>query len=278
MAAANDRETLLRLYESATSLRRRQGIFERSCRRSDSFVDWGVDLLRLTGRERVLDIGCGWGRFLLPVARRLSAGGFCIGVDLSAGMLRPAVEQLRKESLPAGRAVADVEDLPTLDGAFDIVMANHMLYHAQDIDGALTELRRVMRPAASLMATTNSDAVRPAVLVLHQRLLAEFGLTDGVEEQSPFSMESGLGPLQRHFAVVDRHYYRDRQRFENAEALLELYRSTGRYRLLSEREDLDKNARASLLTRARLIAEAMAEGDGSIRSPVLMGAFLARKA
>ena len=46
-------------------------------------------------------------------------------------------------------------------------------------------------------------------------------------------------------------------------------RSTGRYRLLRERGDVDE--------RARRIAEGMAGKDGAIHSPVLMGAFIARR-
>ena len=52
---------------------------------------------------------------------------------------------------------ADVQDLPYPDKSFDAVIANYMLYHAPDLDKAVRELRRVLRPGGALLAMTNGE-------------------------------------------------------------------------------------------------------------------------
>jgi SAM-dependent methyltransferase len=50
---------------------------------------------------------------------------------------------------------ADVTALPVRDGAFDVVLAAHMLYHVPDREAAVRELRRVLAPCGRCIAVTN---------------------------------------------------------------------------------------------------------------------------
>ena len=88
--------------------------------------------------------GCGNGLYL----RALAGGpGRAAGCDLSMGMLRAA-------GLPA-LVNADVAALPFRDGAFDAVLAVHMLYHVPDRQATVRELRRVLAPGGVCIAVTN---------------------------------------------------------------------------------------------------------------------------
>lgn len=82
------------------------------------------------------------------------------GSDLSAGMLRAAGH-------PAV-ACADVTALPLRDGAFDVVLAAHMLFHVPDRQAAVLELRRVLTPGGACIAVTSG-----ASHLLSLRALAE---------------------------------------------------------------------------------------------------------
>ena len=88
---------------------------------------------------RVLDLGCGKGRF----ARRLAEDGAAVvGLDLSAAMLA--------EGEGLDRVRASARRLPFADGAFDAVVAVEVFEHLAALDDVLREARRVLRPGGVL--------------------------------------------------------------------------------------------------------------------------------
>ena len=90
--------------------------------------------------------------------------------------------------------VGDVQALPFPDDSFDCAAANWMLYHVPDVDRAVAELSRVLRPGGRLVAVTNS--------LEHLAQLAELL---GVErEELVFSAENGESQLRPHFAEIER--------------------------------------------------------------------------
>jgi SAM-dependent methyltransferase len=91
----------------------------------------------------VLDVGCGPGTMLVRLAQ---AGASVTGIDLVAGHVEQAQRNLGALGL-AGRAdVADAEALPYEDASFDRVVSNNALQFTGDLDAALREIRRVLRP------------------------------------------------------------------------------------------------------------------------------------
>jgi SAM-dependent methyltransferase len=104
--------------------------------------------VREASPRRVLEVGCGWGEF----AERMLVE---LGVDVVAVDLSPRMVELTRERGVDAR-VGDVEALPFDDEAFDVTVANWMLYHVPDLEQALSELARVTRPGGRLVAATNS--------------------------------------------------------------------------------------------------------------------------
>ena len=64
------------------------------------------------------------------------------------------VELARSRGVDA--RVGDVQEPPFEDASFDVVVAAWMLYHVPDLDRAVAELARVLRPGGRLVATTNA--------------------------------------------------------------------------------------------------------------------------
>jgi SAM-dependent methyltransferase len=146
------------------------------------------------GSATVLDVGCGNGGY----ERAMVAAGHTgrrVGVDLSAGMLALVGN--------AGRVQADAMALPFAAGAFDVVLAPHMLYHVADVASAAGELRRVLRPGGVMVAVTNSVSS-----LAELRAMVEDAVGGGWRMVRPadatFSMERGAGPLRRAFSTVER--------------------------------------------------------------------------
>lgn len=114
--------------------------------------------LRLVPGSRVGDVGCGTG----DLARELAAAGHvAVGLDLSFGMLRCA---------RGGRATllnADAARLPLRTGSLDGVVSGFALRNFSDLDAALSELGRVLRPGGRLALLEVAEPVNPALRLGH---------------------------------------------------------------------------------------------------------------
>lgn len=99
--------------------------------------------------------------------------------------------------------VATADALPLDDDSADVVYAGWMLYHVPDLDAALAEVRRVLRPGGTFVAATNGDTHLAD-------LLGEAGCEPFV---SQFSSENGETSLRRHFADVAREDFDTRAVF-----------------------------------------------------------------
>ena len=99
---------------------------------------------------RVLDLGCGEGRFTLEIAR---AGGQVTGADVAVAALARA--RSRGPELDF-RLVPFEGPLPFEDSAFELVWASEVIEHVADTARWLSEVRRVLTPRGVLLVTTPS--------------------------------------------------------------------------------------------------------------------------
>jgi ubiquinone/menaquinone biosynthesis C-methylase UbiE len=97
--------------------------------------------------ERVLDLGCGAGRF---VAALRNAGADPVGVELAEAALQRARRNVPGADL---RLVAPGGSLPLGHGEVDLVWCSEVLEHVPDTLAFLTEIRRVLRRGGRLLVT-----------------------------------------------------------------------------------------------------------------------------
>ncbi|MEM7045158.1 MAG: class I SAM-dependent methyltransferase [Pseudomonadota bacterium] len=100
----------------------------------------------------VLDAGIGTGGLSAALAKVRPEPIVLSGIDISTGMLDEADHHLREAGLSADLRQGDVQELPYEDGAFDLVMAAHVLEHQVDPHRALAEMVRVLKPGGTLLA------------------------------------------------------------------------------------------------------------------------------
>jgi malonyl-CoA O-methyltransferase len=110
-----------------------------------------LDYVRLTP-QRVLDLGCGTGQALDDLARRWRRAQL-VALDLAEAMLQRARRRGTWRNRPRALC-ADLEALPLADDSVDLVVSNATLQWSGDLESALRELRRVLRPEGLLMFTT----------------------------------------------------------------------------------------------------------------------------
>ena len=180
----NDPDAVARQYASENNLEARRSIYgkqEGPDPRELAFAAVGEAAPR-----RVLEVGGGPGELAARI--RLELGCEVVMIDLSERM----VELARERGVDA--RVGDVQELPFEDESFDVAVAAWMLYHVPDLERALAELARILRPGGRLVAVTNASD--------H---LADIRRIAGMAAwESIFRSEEAAEPLGRHFATVER--------------------------------------------------------------------------
>lgn len=167
------------------------------------FVRWTLDTIDWAGDEVILDIGAGTGsHYACLIQEQPDITYFALDLSPNLLMNHPcAADRL---------ALGDAMRLPFSDHSFDIVMANHVLYHLADIDAGLAEIKRVLKPDGRLLAATDSLQNVPQLQMLIHRANV-FLSGNGVKVNPPtlpcdgFALENGTRILARHFYAVVRH-------------------------------------------------------------------------
>jgi SAM-dependent methyltransferase len=116
------------------------------------------DRLGLRAGERLLDLGCGFGRHAYEAMRRGASVVACdLGLPELAHVRAVYAAMLAADELPDEVGClgvnGDATRLPFPDAAFDRVLASEVLEHIPDDTAAFAELARVLRPGGTLAVT-----------------------------------------------------------------------------------------------------------------------------
>lgn len=224
MFPTNDPDIVRQIFATDENLLLRQDIHDKYTVPKLDYVTWALSCARWRGDERVLDVGCGPGRWNTVIREQLPDVTY-YGLDLHAGMV---AGHPYKRTLGVG----DIQHLPYPDNTFDVVMANHMMFHVPDIEQAIQECRRVLKPEGIMLASTNSVNNMPEFQVLFRRaitLLAPPG-TSHIQIPLPsshlFTLESGTRFLSRHFYAVVRYDLPSALVFPDVEPVIAYLEST----------------------------------------------------
>ena len=118
-----------------------------------------LEALALRPGERVLDVGIGPGLLAYDMARIVGESGLVAGVDLSEAMAEMSRKRCAEQPWTDFR-LADATSLPFEDGGFDALVSTQVYEYVPDMDAALAEALRVLRPGGRLLILdTDWDSV-----------------------------------------------------------------------------------------------------------------------
>lgn len=140
--------------------------------------------------QKILDVGCSNGGLLKYLSDTFPSSSL-YAVDVGEFFVKNAQNLVPRASC----FTAVVEELPFLDGTFDVVIAGEVLEHVLDIEIALAQIVRVLKPGGILLATTprDEDYDHRRVHDIHEQHVRHLGPQE-FEKLLPGSVTEGTNP------------------------------------------------------------------------------------
>ena len=114
--------------------------------------------LNLSSGESALDIGCGPGYLCESMGELVGRHGAVVGIDISTDLITFC--NRRKPSTWLSYAIGDATKIDQADGSFDVVVCTQVAEYVPDVDRALSEAFRVLKPGGrTVFVATDWDAV-----------------------------------------------------------------------------------------------------------------------
>jgi SAM-dependent methyltransferase len=220
---STEKELIEAQYRDAANLDARSALHARFSTNPYGWYRWIMDQIALGDDMQVLEVGCGTGSLWQGQLQRIPKSCQVTLSDLSAGMVAQAQTNIT-DSRFSFRAL-DAQSLPYEDASFDVVVANHMLYHVPDLEGTLRELTRVLKPGGYLHATT-IDSEHMSELAQWTGRFAPDADPWGGMFPGQFLLEQSADCLKRYLGDVQVRLYKDGLSVTEAEPLVAYLLST----------------------------------------------------
>jgi SAM-dependent methyltransferase len=168
---------------------------------------------------KVLELGCGDGAFWAENKEKLPESVQVVLSDRSEGMLRDARRKIALDHNNFSFQSFDCHEIPFSDESFDLVVANHLLFYCDDLSKVLREIRRVLNPGGTFIASTYGAAHMKEISELVSKFDDRIVLS-GHKLYEKFGRENGECILEPYFADIHWYSYEDYLTIPTPESLI----------------------------------------------------------
>ena len=161
-------------------------------------TQWTVARLDVGPDDIVLELGCGAGKGLQLVAGILT-GGKVIGLDRSETLVKSALS-INRERVASGTVTVihgDAQEIPLADSSVDKVFSIHSLYFWDDLNTAMSEISRVLRPGGLVIFTVSDGTVSEDNVPVKDMLSTK--VIPGMEQAGLSNISLERGPTSRNY-------------------------------------------------------------------------------
>ncbi|EJO5348844.1 methyltransferase domain-containing protein [Clostridium botulinum] len=239
ISAINSDKNWTEQYENASNLRARIAIHELFSTNKEGWMPWffkelkqelntissncknynekinNEDILELNNLDlkqhniKILELGCGDASLWNKNFNHIPANWEITLTDFSEGMLKDAKKNLGEKRSRFNFRIVNAESIPFEDESFNVVIANHMLYHVPNINKALKEINRVLESEGILFASTVGKNHMKEI----REIISEFNIynltSKSWEITDSFQLENGLKIVSKYFDMVELKRYKD---------------------------------------------------------------------
>ncbi|CBZ02706.1 methyltransferase domain-containing protein [Clostridium botulinum] len=239
ISAINSDKNWTQQYENASNLRARIAIHELFSTNKEGWMPWFFkelkqELSRLSSNYKnynekinneniselsnldlkqsnikILELGCGDASLWNKNFNHIPSNWDITLTDFSEGMLKDAKKNLREKRSRFNFKIVNAENIPFEEESFNVVIANHMLYHVPNINKALKEINRVLKSEGILFASTVGKNHMKEI----REIISTFDIynltSESWEITDSFQLENGLKIVSEYFNMVELKRYKD---------------------------------------------------------------------
>lgn len=185
-------QSLKNQYQNASNISSRISLHSLYAQNPEEWFPWVYRQCEIHPGMKILEVGCGDGTLWIQNRERLPEDIQVILSDVSEGMLRDARRALGTEDSRFDFRVLDCQKIPGQENMFDLVVANHVLFYCDDLQKAVSEIRRVLKPGGRLVCSTYGNdhmkevselvqAFDEHIVLSAEKLYERFGRENGAE-------------------------------------------------------------------------------------------------
>lgn len=264
MAIMNKSQNVKQQFSNDKNLALRIEFYKKYTTNKYKFADWLFDKYHFKENMSILELGCGNGSHWENRIEKLPKGCKLILSDFSDGMLSLVRKKYSAYENVFFRKI-DIQSIPYADNSFDMVIANHMLFHVPDLNKALLEVRRVLKKNCCFYSATDGNGgMRP---FLHEAIKQYDSKSEAFTEKLPFNLQNGSEILSKYFTAVERFDYKNVLAITKTGDLMEWLKSTSSISGFSEEN----------LTNLYQYFEDIRIKEGAINIPRETGIFISTK-
>lgn len=205
-------------YQNAANISARIRLHREYSVNPKGWFPWLLEQCELHEGMRILEIGCGNGALWSENREWLPEHIQVVLSDKSDGMLRDVQRELGEDERFSYERF-DCNEIPYGEAAFDLVIANHVLFYCEDIPQVLSECKRVLRPNGQFLCSTYGRNHMKEITELVQRFNKDIVLSaDCLYEH--FGLENGAEILRAFFPEAEEHIYKDAIEIDEPEPLI----------------------------------------------------------
>lgn len=205
-------------YSNENRLSARIQIYD-FCEKKTNWQEWAFDNLDFSNVAGVLELGCGNGILWKRNIHRVPENVHIVLSDNSQGMVDAAREALEQHHHQFEFEVVDACQIPFKDNNFQMIIANHMLYHIENKEQVFSEIDRLLTgdgfAYASTLSTRNLNELIDIISEFDNSLLF-----DNIQTIRNFNLENGEDIISGYFNLANSYIYQNDIIIRNTEPLI----------------------------------------------------------
>jgi SAM-dependent methyltransferase len=188
------------------------------CEHKTNFHQWIFDKLDFKNVINVLELGCGNGTLWKENIERIPGDVSITLSDISEGMVDAAKKALGGHDNQFKFQVTDACRTPFHEASFQMIIANHVLYHINNIRRILVEINRLLKDDGFAYASTLSMKNLQQLMDVAVRFSEKLEFNNDIIRG--FNLENGGEVLSEDFNVREIYIYGNDVIVKNSKPLL----------------------------------------------------------